>query len=1083
MTTPTSLLSLVRIALAHPPSPEALAEPEGMARRTRYTRGVEAIARAFGVTEPLTWEGDAVTLGVTGESLGERAWQLAFALWQRAWLELQIPTRIVAHVGQAAWLEDPGTFQGPGVEACAKLERLAPETAILVSEEVFLALREDERVTLTLAGVTMGDTLPMYVFPAAAVARIDRTALRSDDGLRLWDSLRAYARSPEVTRLRYVGLRLQRREPPALDLMEVFEPLRVEPSGRRTPVQREVLTAVLKQSALSSAGASPFAGVSRDLSRAAPVGEARDFHEAFQQSHSLVVLGDPGTGKTTLLRWLAAATAQGGAATHGLLGVYERRLPLLLSVGRLAEVRRELGDEAPALEAIVRYLANRRAASLVDLRAFLPAALETGQCLVLLDGLDEVRAEERQDLYRWIEAFAAVYADNRFIVTSRHVGYTGIELPRSSEWALLPLTDAQVDHYVRTFHRHYMAWELGVREDARADEETHRLLTAIGANQRLAGLARNPFLLSALTLVQRAEGRLPRHRVQLYELFARALCETWGQARRLVAGQDTSEPDLDYEQEALPILGRLALAMHEAHPTGVAPEAFVLTTLESAMRDLGRAEGDEAKRAAREFLRKAGEEVQILVERGAGAWGFLHLTFQEFFVAAGLHAEERFEEVALAHLFEPRWEEVLRLGVGYLVLVQKRPVSARKFVEQVLATKIEGEDSYITEALEKQVPLATLLMTEAGDAVGRARQEEILARFVTWVLKQAQGRAHRVLTELASTEVAAALGQQLIRHLAIETEVVSAASALGAMRFRGAVAPLVNLLRSSNDAAVAAAGMALSILGDRSAAEPLLSMGRQMKSAASGTALFAVHALAPDLLEDAFNKALTTIDDGASAQFVEFFTLMGTPDQRRRALQALGKLHEQAFIDVLFGMIRPVMDLATASLREGPARSEYIDQDVSRLLQSKEFNVVQQTTTLLTMSMLMNKLGGGAAQHPGLPGDGAPLTRLEQAIRQGLLTVPEDVVSALKLMPHDQALEVGLTFARANPTGVEVWVYLAELGQREAITPLTGALAGTLAEEQRKMILEALWKLSEHAPPDRHSPETHERRSASASHS
>jgi len=333
--------------------------------------------------------------------------------------------------------------------------------------------------------------------------------------------------------------------------------------------------------------------------------------------------------------------------------------------------------------ALARYFHDRSIhedkAKLQDL---LTVELERGRCLILLDGLDEVKSDERQAIYQWLESFAGAYAQNRFIVSSRVVGYTGFQLPGDiAEAVLRPFNDEQVELYVRAFHRAYVRWETDAEPSD--DGEANRLLESLRASSRLSGLARNPFMLSALALIHRAEGKLPRHRVQAYEVFARALCETWAEARRLVADK-INPPIIGYDAEALPILGELALAMHEQYPTGVAPEEFVLGKISEALTRQKDVSRRDAKRAAREFLKRAGEDVQILLERGPGEWGFLHLTFQEFFVAAGLHAKEEFESVALQHLFDPRWEEVIRLGVGYMALVQKRPKAAQLFVKKVL---------------------------------------------------------------------------------------------------------------------------------------------------------------------------------------------------------------------------------------------------------------------------------------------------------------------------------------------------------------------------------------------------------------
>jgi hypothetical protein len=144
----------------------------------------------------------------------------------------------------------------------------------------------------------------------------------------------------------------------------------------------------------------------------------------------------------------------------------------------------------------------------------------------------------------------------------------------------------------------YVRVEIGVDDVDRATGEADRLLAALHQSPRLGALARNPFLLSAFSLIHRAEGRLPRHRVQAYQLFARALCETWTEARRLVAST-ANDATLAYEEEALPILGELAYAMHTRYPTGAAPEGFVLQTLAGALAERQGVSGPEAAHAAR----------------------------------------------------------------------------------------------------------------------------------------------------------------------------------------------------------------------------------------------------------------------------------------------------------------------------------------------------------------------------------------------------------------------------------------------------------------------------------------------------
>lgn len=738
---------LVRIELPEDALPwRGTIDEQVLRRRAQYTAGVEFIARNFGALSPFAWDGDALLLvfgDVPAPELPRHTYKAATELWNRVRVELDLPARLAAHVGRVRPLAEPGLVVGGDVDTCQELVANAPVGTIALSEELALALPEAAKREIAVLGSRPGSERPIHAFPRAAAVS-SGAGLVVDETSRLWGKLRGYAMGPGVRLVPYVGFRLHKREPPRLDIRDVFVRSEVE-------LRRRLDVDLHKERALEDA-LLPLPWSARSVGGAEDV--ARDFGELFARHRSVIVLGDPGSGKTTLLRWLAVIAASGRFELDAQLGTAERLLPVPVSVGRLAEVRRGLGGQAASVPAtLARYFHDRSVhEDERGLREFLAHELERGRCLVLLDGLDEVKSEERQAIYQWLESFAAEYSENRFVVSSRVVGYTGFQLPGDvAEVVLRPFTEAQVERYVRVFHRAYVRWETNA--EPTDEREADRLLEALRASPRLSGLARNPFMLSALALIHRAEGKLPRHRVQAYEVFARALCETWAEARRLVAG-DTRQPVIEYEEEALPILGELALAMHEQYPTGVAPEEFVLRKIAEALAEQKGVSGADARRAAREFLKRAGEDVQILLERGAGEWGFLHLTFQEFFVAAGLHAKECFEDVALQHLFDPRWEEVIRLGVGYLALVQKRPTAAQRFVKRVLEHQEPEPRAWFTRLLKKQVPLAALLAAEAGDALPETLQQRIATEMSAWVEVMPRDLVAPVLKELALTDFA-----------------------------------------------------------------------------------------------------------------------------------------------------------------------------------------------------------------------------------------------------------------------------------------------------------------------------------------
>jgi len=454
----------------------------------------------------------------------------------------------------------------------------------------------------------------------------------------------------------------------------------------------------------------PLAGRMMSAEEVAAVGERLSeplpVLDLLRERDGLIILGDPGAGKTTFLKYLTLMLAQGRADELDM----EERLPVLIPLSAYANALAD-GD-APLDRFVVTYYEDRGID--VHLDAMLEDALDQGKALLLLDGLDEVREQHlrRTVVDRVVDFFSMQRRrGNKFILTSRIVGYRAVR-PVVEGLDECTLADFDQDEIELFIHKWTQAMEqaaLGETNVAasEAEREEKELLDAVRRNPGVRRLAANPLLLTILALMKRQGVTLPERRVELYQRYVETLLTHWNQARSL-------DRPLQYEMDGvatLRILAPLALWMHEISPgVGLVKQAAMEAKLEEIYRARGAPDADVA---ARRFLADVHEYAGLLLERGHREYGFIHLTFQEYLAAVAIaqQGQESVEPVVktlAAHVGEQPWREVSLLTVGYMGIVQARDQAASTVVSR-LVTQAPGEPG-------EAVVLAGDAVVDAGES-------------------------------------------------------------------------------------------------------------------------------------------------------------------------------------------------------------------------------------------------------------------------------------------------------------------------------------------------------------------------------
>src|ERR1017187_6415457 len=364
----------------------------------------------------------------------------------------------------------------------------------------------------------------------------------------------------------------------------------------------------------------------------APVGER------LAASRRLVVLGDPGGGKTTMLRWMATAYLL-RYKRDGAFGQIPdtETLPAREWIAVLIRCR-DLGV-ADLCRSFVDFLTQhlRKTELLPEeadvMRAVILDRIARGEALLLVDGLDEIADPQVRMMFcQELERTAARYPEAPIVVTSRIVGYRDMPYRMGSGFEhsqIAELSREDKDLFARR-------WVEVTEQHQPAAERARRareLLDDLHSSDRIERLTGNPMLLTTLALVKRKVGKLPNRRTKLYAEAVSVLLN-WNPRVYKAIEEDEAIPQLEY----------LAYEMCRRGVQRLTEEA-VLDLLDKLRTDYPNIRAVR-RREPHEFLNRLEERSGILIKSGGiwekdkdreqPVWEFRHLTFQEYLAAHAL---------------------------------------------------------------------------------------------------------------------------------------------------------------------------------------------------------------------------------------------------------------------------------------------------------------------------------------------------------------------------------------------------------------------------------------------------------------
>ncbi|KPA10505.1 signal transduction protein [Candidatus Magnetomorum sp. HK-1] len=485
--------------------------------------------------------------------------------------------------------------------------------------------------------------------------------------------------------------------------------------------------------------------------------------ELLNENKKLVLLGDPGSGKTTFVNYVAWCLA-GEYCCHPKANLKMLTAPIPDDEGKNNENNYQQWnhDHLLPVHIILRDFAAKQLTSdnegiasathqlLLDyllfelehegMKDFFPVLkkeLQDNGCLVLLDGLDEVpEAHQKRDhIKQIIESFCHTYPNCRILVTSRIYAYQKQQwrLSDFKEAILANFSKGQIQQFIDRWYTH-IADLRGIKKDD-AQGRAELLKRAILGNKRLFALAERPLLLTLMASIHAWRGgSLPEKREELYRDAVDLLLDWWESPKivRDNAGNvQVLQPSLAEwlkvdREKVRSLLDKLAFEAHK-HQAELVGTAEI--SEDKLVKGLMALSNNPDVRPVR-LIEYLSERAGLIVQRGNGIYSFPHRTFQEYLAACYLTGEDFPEQVVELFQSEPnRWREVTLLAGAKAIRGSIALIWA--LVNELCDSPPEDKNTDLKQLWSAHIAAQALVETIDIKQVS-SKKQKLLDRIVQW---------------------------------------------------------------------------------------------------------------------------------------------------------------------------------------------------------------------------------------------------------------------------------------------------------------------------------------------------------------
>ena len=343
--------------------------------------------------------------------------------------------------------------------------------------------------------------------------------------------------------------------------------------------------------------------------------------EVISSGKKMVILGGPGSGKTTILRHLAGKLISDEGSTL---------FPILVPLREYSRFKK-VTENISLISFLTKYFISHDLNIPED---FFTKNLSSGGCIVMFDGMDEILNEQdRIGVAAQIEQFAACFGEgNTVIVTSRIPSYRLSQLTGFEHYTIQQLSGKQISKFTKKW--------FGLVKEKFGSENRQELLSMLLGDPELLILSTNPLLLSIICLIGLQGIPIPKRKADLYDICIRTLSSSWESKKGF-------EGFLN-EPQGFDIIKKVAFSFLEGKKN-TATEYEIISSLNdlSFFEQLSKC---KTQNSYHSILRTIAERSGLLIEREPNTYGFIHGGFRDYLAALYLAGMDNVKDMFVTYL-------------------------------------------------------------------------------------------------------------------------------------------------------------------------------------------------------------------------------------------------------------------------------------------------------------------------------------------------------------------------------------------------------------------------------------------------